>query len=153
MKEPHAYAKVISEILPDAMQIADRFHLHQNLLEAVRKCVSNNLPQTIRLNLLGTGEGDLDIPEKNNLKKNGRKIFELTKKDIVQNFYSVKIPVEKMAEDFEKKLVLYEVKGEFVYSIFDKANKPYFMEFSTDKIDMEEFILSCIRNSKTKLDI
>lgn len=28
-----AYAKVIAEELQDAMQIADRFHLHQNLLE------------------------------------------------------------------------------------------------------------------------
>lgn len=26
------YAKVISEELPDAMQVADRFHLHQNFL-------------------------------------------------------------------------------------------------------------------------
>ena len=32
-----AYAKVIAEELPDAMQVADRFHLHQNLLEAIKK--------------------------------------------------------------------------------------------------------------------
>lgn len=32
-----AYAKVISEELPEAMQVADRFHLHQNLLEAIKK--------------------------------------------------------------------------------------------------------------------
>lgn len=32
-----AYAKVIKEELPDAMQIADRFHLHQNFLEAIKK--------------------------------------------------------------------------------------------------------------------
>ena len=31
-----AYAKAVEEILPDCMQIADRFHLHQNLLEAVK---------------------------------------------------------------------------------------------------------------------
>lgn len=30
-----AYASAIQEILPDAMQAADRFHLHQNLLEAI----------------------------------------------------------------------------------------------------------------------
>lgn len=65
-----AYAKVISEILPDAMQIADRFHLHQNLLEVVRKCVSNNLPQTIRLNLSGTVKCDLNVSEKNDSKRN-----------------------------------------------------------------------------------
>ncbi len=32
-----AYAKAIEAVLPDAMQIGDRFHLHQNLLEAVKK--------------------------------------------------------------------------------------------------------------------
>ncbi len=31
-----AYAKAISEVLPDARQIADRFHLHHNLMECVR---------------------------------------------------------------------------------------------------------------------
>lgn len=44
-----AYAKVIAEELPDAMQIADRFHLHQNLLEAVKKALNQNLPATITL--------------------------------------------------------------------------------------------------------
>lgn len=44
-----AYAKVISEELPDAMQIADRFHLHQNLLEIIKKCIASSLPQTIRI--------------------------------------------------------------------------------------------------------
>ena len=42
-----AYAKVISEELPDAMQIADRFHLHQNLLEAVKKALNHEMPATI----------------------------------------------------------------------------------------------------------
>ena len=36
-----AYAKAISEILPEAMQIADRFHLHQNLLCAVKEALSS----------------------------------------------------------------------------------------------------------------
>ena len=31
------YAKVIVEELPDVMQIADRFHLHQNLLDTIKK--------------------------------------------------------------------------------------------------------------------
>ena len=29
-----AYAKAVEEILPDCMQIADRFHIHQNLMDA-----------------------------------------------------------------------------------------------------------------------
>lgn len=42
-----AYAKVIAEELPDAMQVADRFHLHQNLLEAVKKALNHELPAAI----------------------------------------------------------------------------------------------------------
>jgi len=44
-----AYAKVIAEELPNAMQIADRFHLHQNLLEAVRKSIGREIPATIAI--------------------------------------------------------------------------------------------------------
>ena len=44
-----AYAKVIAEELPDVMQIADRFHLHQNLLEAVKKALNSHLPSTITI--------------------------------------------------------------------------------------------------------
>ena len=44
-----AYAAAIREILPDAMQIADRFHLHQNLLDAVRNTVNTILPVDIRI--------------------------------------------------------------------------------------------------------
>ena len=39
-----AYAKVISEELPDAMQVADRFHLHQNLLETIKKSSESRNP-------------------------------------------------------------------------------------------------------------
>ena len=45
-----SYAKVINEELPDAIQVTDRFHLHQNLLEAVKKALaSEKIPQTIRI--------------------------------------------------------------------------------------------------------
>lgn len=40
-----AYAKAIEEILPDCMQIADRFHLHQNLMDAVYKVLKREIPQ------------------------------------------------------------------------------------------------------------
>lgn len=42
-----AYAKVIQEELPDAMQIADRFHLHQNFLEAIKKVLSSEIPNAV----------------------------------------------------------------------------------------------------------
>jgi transposase len=44
-----AYAKAISEVLPDAIQIADRFHLHQNLLEAIKKVLGREIPATIAI--------------------------------------------------------------------------------------------------------
>ena len=39
-----AYAKAVEEILPDCMQVADRFHLHQNLMEAVNKILGREIP-------------------------------------------------------------------------------------------------------------
>lgn len=44
-----AYAKVITEELPDAMQIADRFHLHQNLMECVKDILHTKLPVHIKI--------------------------------------------------------------------------------------------------------
>ena len=44
-----AYASAIQEILPDALQIADRFHLHQNLLEAIRNRVNAIIPVNIKI--------------------------------------------------------------------------------------------------------
>ncbi|MCR1843268.1 transposase [Murimonas intestini] len=44
-----AYAKVIAEELPDAMQVADRFHLHQNLLEKIKNALNHELPATIKI--------------------------------------------------------------------------------------------------------
>ncbi len=44
-----AYAKAIREVLPDAMQIADRFHLHQNLLEAVKSTLNSTVPANVKI--------------------------------------------------------------------------------------------------------
>ena len=38
-----AYASAISEVLPDAMQIADRFHLYQNLLVAIKHVTAQHI--------------------------------------------------------------------------------------------------------------
>lgn len=52
-----AYSSAIQEILPDAMQIADRFHLHQNLLEAVKSTVNSVIPVDVRIPVdYGTSE-------------------------------------------------------------------------------------------------
>lgn len=44
-----AYSSAIQEILPDAIQVADRFHLHQNLLEAIKNTVNSVIPVDIRI--------------------------------------------------------------------------------------------------------
>ena len=44
-----AYAAAIQEILPDAMQVADRFHLHQNLLEVVKNTVNAAIPVDVKI--------------------------------------------------------------------------------------------------------
>lgn len=41
-----AYAKAVEEVLPDCIQIADRFHIHQNLLDAVNKVLGRTIPAT-----------------------------------------------------------------------------------------------------------
>ena len=40
-----AYANAIKEILPEAMQIADRFHLYQNLMEAVKTIIKQEIQE------------------------------------------------------------------------------------------------------------
>ena len=39
----NAYAKAIVEMLPDCLQIADRFHLYQNLMDMVKKVVKSEM--------------------------------------------------------------------------------------------------------------
>lgn len=44
-----SYAKAIAEVLPNAMQIADRFHLHQNLLDCIKSILNSELPARIKI--------------------------------------------------------------------------------------------------------
>ena len=65
-----AYAKVISEELPDVMQIADRFHLYQNLLDAVKGALNRAVPATITVphDLSETGASkEIDSGKKNRI--------------------------------------------------------------------------------------
>lgn len=62
-----AYSSAITEILPDAMQIADRFQLHQNLLEAIKNTVNSELPVDIRI------PSDYDSRENTGEEETGKK--------------------------------------------------------------------------------
>lgn len=66
------YAKAISEELPDAMQIADRFHLHQNLLNAVKEALRRELSNNIAI----PNPHEAAPPEPEKVKKNGSKPFD-----------------------------------------------------------------------------
>ena len=44
-----AYASAISEALPQAMQIAGRFHLHQNLLVAIKNAAAQEMPAKVKI--------------------------------------------------------------------------------------------------------
>ena len=44
-----AYAAAISEVLPAAMQVADRFHLHQNLLDAIKDVTVQEIPTKVKI--------------------------------------------------------------------------------------------------------
>ena len=66
-----AYAKAVEEILPDCMQIADRFHLHQNLMDAVNKILSREIPATTAIiTVESVQERSSEISEELSCKKN-----------------------------------------------------------------------------------
>ena len=64
------------------MQIADRFHLHQNLLEIIKKCISSNLPQTIRVESDCDHNDASDISEK--VTQNSGTSDDTSKKNAIQ---------------------------------------------------------------------
>lgn len=42
-----AYASAISKVIPDAIQVADRFHLFNNFMHAVKHAINSQLPEKI----------------------------------------------------------------------------------------------------------
>ena len=55
-----SYAKAVSEVLPECVQVADRFHLLQNLMEHLKNIFKNELPPEIFIR----GGQVLDTPPK-----------------------------------------------------------------------------------------
>lgn len=78
-----AYASAIQEVLPDAMQIADRFHLHQNLLEAIKNTVNAVLPVDIKISK------DYDMQKTNEKSVDGKKMHSDVEKSLAYNPKSV----------------------------------------------------------------
>ena len=63
-----AYAKVIEQELPGVMQIADRFHIHQNLLQTIKKALYKEIPSSIKIE--NTIENQTNSHNKEPSKKN-----------------------------------------------------------------------------------
>lgn len=51
-----AYASAISEVLPECLQVADRYHLHANLLEMIKNVFSQEIPTKIKIELENSNE-------------------------------------------------------------------------------------------------
>jgi transposase len=65
-----AYASAISEILPEAIQVADRFHLYQNLMESVKEALKVEFPEKIKIDNVGNAQ---ECIENESVKKRARK--------------------------------------------------------------------------------
>lgn len=63
------YATAISEILPDCMQVADRFHLFQNLIEYLKDIFYKELPEKIfiKASTIEEGKNAKKIPTEFNI--------------------------------------------------------------------------------------
>lgn len=55
--------KAIEEILPDCIQISDRFHIHQNLMDAVNKVLGREVPASNAIPV----ESDIPFSNKENI--------------------------------------------------------------------------------------
>lgn len=87
-----AYASAIKEILPDCMQVADRFHLMQNLLVAMKEIFKEEIPTSIFIK-----EGKiLDEEPKKIWKEND---FDETKLDGIS--YDNSVPVDENGKEIE----------------------------------------------------
>lgn len=92
-----AYAKAINEILPDCIQVADRFHLLQNLIERMKDIFKEELPKEI---FIKDGRILEKAPEKEITLKISPNSKELEKYD-----YDNELPVDGNGE-----LIIYDNK-------------------------------------------
>lgn len=86
-----AYASAISEILPDAIQVADRFHILQNLLEYLKDIFKANIPKQIFLR----DEKILDGP----LEKDYVPVVPLDSPELDKVFYDNTPPVDEYGNE------------------------------------------------------
>ena len=59
----NAYSSAVTKALPDAVQIADRFHITQNLLEALKETMRTYMPEIITVPNDETAESIRIVPQ------------------------------------------------------------------------------------------
>ena len=79
-----AYAKVIREELPNAAQIADRFHLHDNLLTAIKKALNEQIPYEIKIPKGSTAQRQSESDNAISVQQNGETSADDAKKESFQ---------------------------------------------------------------------
>jgi transposase len=99
-----AYAKAISEILPDCMQVADRFHLIANLIDKMREIFKDELPAEV---FIKDGDVLTDAPEKAKVLT-----VEPESKQLEKYNYDNEIPIDESGNpiSYDRGLPLYGVQ-------------------------------------------
>lgn len=82
-----AYASAISEVLPECTQIADRFHLLQNIIDRIKDIFKAELPETIFIN---NGEILDEAPQKVKVLK-----IDPTSKELDEFDYDNSAPIDE----------------------------------------------------------
>ncbi len=90
-----AYASAIQEILPDAIQVADRFHLHQNLLEESKNTVNSLVPVDIKIPKDYDKDCQKAEPQRNNESKKYHVVW-ITLLNKTKKVYSYTMPSMNM---------------------------------------------------------
>ena len=55
-----AYAKAINEALPEAIQVADRFHLFQNIMDTVKETIRARVPERVEISCLRPQKDEIE---------------------------------------------------------------------------------------------
>lgn len=81
-----AYASAISEVLPNCIQVADRFHLFENLIRYLKDLFYSELPEKIFIK-------DNEIKEENEIEK-VRVSYEIDEKELSKLDYDNSLPID-----------------------------------------------------------
>jgi len=144
-----AYATVISEVLPNCMQVADRFHLFQNLIEYLKDIFYKEIPEKIFIknNQIEDGSNIKKVPIKVNIDNEKLKKLDYDNSQPIDKDGNIicfnKELLNKNSNVFQKHQKKRDEKRDKIKKIRERAKE----EFCHKKI-MDEFNVS--RNTLKK---